>query len=286
MPPLPEGLSRIAIVGPGTATRRSAERLLLKLKGEVECFETMQAMSSAPDLVVLMEEAGDRNPDGVSCPVLLCRVARGGGETPLPLITLDRSLNDLRSDIVAHAGAAPVAQVADAPPPQKPATPRRLRLLAAEDNKTNQMIFRKMIKALDLDLTMAGNGAEALAAYRAERPDILFTDISMPEMDGLALTREIRRLEAEGGLPPLPIIAMTAHAMDDHEAEIRGRRRSLPDQAPEEGSDHRADRGGGAGRCAPGDAGLRATGASLASASAGLMNPVSISRRLRIGPWA
>jgi CheY-like chemotaxis protein len=54
----------------------------------------------------------------------------------------------------------------------------------------------------------------------AERPDMLFTDISMPEMDGLELTRRIRAHEAEAGLPPLPIVAMTAHAMDDHATQI------------------------------------------------------------------
>jgi CheY-like chemotaxis protein len=98
--------------------------------------------------------------------------------------------------------------------------PRKLRLLAAEDNKTNQMIFRKMIKALDLELELANNGCEAWEAYQAERPDLLFTDISMPEMDGLELTRRIRADEAVKGLPRLPIVAMTAHAMEDHEAEI------------------------------------------------------------------
>ena len=49
---------------------------------------------------------------------------------------------------------------------------------------------------------------------------MLFTDISMPGMDGLDLTRRIRAHEAETGLPRLPIVAMTAHAMEDHEAEI------------------------------------------------------------------
>ncbi|MFO7921990.1 MAG: ATP-binding protein [Nioella sp.] len=221
VPPLPNGLSRIAVVGPDTVVRRNVERLLLKLKAELELRETVSDIDGAPDLVMLTEEASYQDLAGLSCPVLLCRAVCGGAEAPLPVITMDRGLNDLRSDIIALAGSGPAALAPDAPPSPPQAAPRRLRLLAAEDNKTNQMIFRKMIKTLDLDVTMGANGAEALAAYRAERPDILFTDISMPEMDGLALTREIRRLEAEGGLPALPIIAMTAHAMDDHETEIQ-----------------------------------------------------------------
>jgi len=219
VPPLPKALSRIALVGPDTTLRRTVERQFLKLKSELQLVETVRAIAGQPDLVVLTEEAGDSDAAGFSCPVLQSRSARGGGDAPLPVIALDRSLHDLRSDIIALAQSGPSAPVTRTSETQ-PAAPRKLRLLAAEDNKTNQMIFRKMIKALDLDLTMAGNGVEALAAYREDRPDILFTDISMPEMDGLALAREIRRLEAEDGLPPLPIVAMTAHAMEDHKAEI------------------------------------------------------------------
>jgi len=145
-------------------------------------------------------------------------VARQGGGSGRPALTLDCTLREFRQAVIdlAESWSAP-----DIPGPDAPTgAGRRLRLLAAEDNKTNQMIFRKMIKALDLDLTLADNGRAALAAYREQRPDILFTDISMPEMDGLDLTREIRRIEEAEGADRLPIVAMTAHAMDDHEAEI------------------------------------------------------------------
>ena len=104
-------------------------------------------------------------------------------------------------------------------PEQAPA-PRKLRLLAAEDNKTNQLVFAKMIKPLTLEMEMTGNGAEALAAYKSAPPDLIFTDISMPEMDGLEAARLIRAHEAETGLLRVPIVAMTAHAMDGDEARI------------------------------------------------------------------
>ena len=75
------------------------------------------------------------------------------------------------------------------------------------------MVFRKMAEGLGLplELRLAGNGIEAVEAYRKRRPDLIFMDISMPRMDGKQATQEIRALEPPGA--HLPIIAVTAHAM-------------------------------------------------------------------------
>ena len=96
---------------------------------------------------------------------------------------------------------------------------RKMRVLAAEDNKTNQLVFRKMVKALDIDLKFAGNGREAVDLYQSFEPDLVFMDISMPEMDGKEATRAIRRLEAESG-KHVPVLALTAHAMGGDKEEI------------------------------------------------------------------
>ena len=85
------------------------------------------------------------------------------------------------------------------------------RVLAAEDNKTNQIVFKKMLGTAQIELTMTEDGAQLLEAYLAERPEIVFTDISMPGMDGLEATRLIRAFEKEHNLPQVPIVAMTAH---------------------------------------------------------------------------
>ncbi|MBL4767724.1 MAG: response regulator [Rhodobacteraceae bacterium] len=91
--------------------------------------------------------------------------------------------------------------------------PRLMRILAAEDNKTNQLVFRKMVKTLNIEIQFANNGIEAVAAFSEFQPDMVFMDISMPKMDGKEATKEIRKLEAaQGG--HVPIIALTAHAMD------------------------------------------------------------------------
>ena len=92
-------------------------------------------------------------------------------------------------------------------------TPRRpMRVLAAEDNRTNQLVLAKMVRDLGLDLVFADNGRQAVDLWQSFKPDLIFMDISMPEMDGCEAARAIRA--AENGLAHVPILALTAHAMD------------------------------------------------------------------------
>ena len=106
-----------------------------------------------------------------------------------------------------------------AEPPTNPKPLRLMRVLAAEDNKTNQLVFRKMVKTLNIEIKFANNGLEAVAAFQDFKPDMIFMDISMPKMDGKEATGEIRKLEAESG-GHVPIVALTAHAMDGDEDGI------------------------------------------------------------------
>jgi len=89
---------------------------------------------------------------------------------------------------------------------------RQMRVLAAEDNRTNQLVFRKMVRDFDMDLVFANNGREAVDLFTSFAPDLIFMDISMPEMDGREAARAIRT--QEGGRGHVPIIALTAHAME------------------------------------------------------------------------
>ncbi len=95
----------------------------------------------------------------------------------------------------------------------------RVRVLAAEDNKTNQLVLSKMLDGLDIDLTLVEDGAQAIANFKQQTPDLILLDISMPKMDGMEVARKIRSLE--GGTSHVPIIAMTAHAMTGDEERIR-----------------------------------------------------------------
>lgn len=113
--------------------------------------------------------------------------------------------------------SAPPDQVHTQPKtePQKP-----MRVLVAEDNKTNQLVLSKMLKSLNIIVEFANNGVEAVEAFQRERPDILFTDISMPLMDGKEAARRIREMEAGSAISPVPIIAVTAHALEGDAEEI------------------------------------------------------------------
>ncbi|WP_424971922.1 response regulator [Dinoroseobacter sp. S76] len=144
--------------------------------------------------------------------------AAPAAETPAPPAATPAS-NVVPLAPTPEPAPEPVAQPTIAPTepaPPTPATdaPRKISILAAEDNKTNQLVFRKMVKTLNIDLRFANNGEEAVAAYQDERPDMIFMDISMPKMDGMEATRTIRALEEENSAPRVPITALTAHAMD------------------------------------------------------------------------
>jgi signal transduction histidine kinase/CheY-like chemotaxis protein len=114
---------------------------------------------------------------------------------------------------------------APSPQPAKPvvALPpgdqRVMRVLAAEDNRTNQLVFRKMVKDLNIDLSFADNGREAVELFERIKPDLIFMDISMPEMDGKEAATAIRALEETSG-GHVPIVALTAHAMDGDDTSI------------------------------------------------------------------
>ena len=88
-----------------------------------------------------------------------------------------------------------------------------LRVLAAEDNATNQLVLKTLLAAASIEPTIVVNGREALAAWEGQTWDIVLMDIQMPEMNGIETTRAIRQRELETGRPRTPIVAVTANAM-------------------------------------------------------------------------
>lgn len=88
-----------------------------------------------------------------------------------------------------------------------------LNILVAEDNKTNQLIVKTMLKSAGVSLTFVENGLEAFHKYTEIEPDIVLMDMSMPHMDGIEATHAIRKLERENTQRHCPIVALTANAM-------------------------------------------------------------------------
>ena len=92
-----------------------------------------------------------------------------------------------------------------------------LTVLVAEDNGTNRLLIRKYLQNLPIDLHFAKDGIEAIEMTAEHLPDFIFMDMSMPRMDGLEATRNIR---AKTGPQPY-IIALTANAFASDEAACR-----------------------------------------------------------------
>jgi CheY-like chemotaxis protein len=67
-----------------------------------------------------------------------------------------------------------------------------LKILIVDDNVSVRRLIATIVKPLASDLRECEDGADAVAAYRAERPDVVLMDIRMPSVDGIAATRQIR----------------------------------------------------------------------------------------------
>ena len=86
------------------------------------------------------------------------------------------------------------------------------KLLLVEDNEMNRdMLSRRLIRK-GFEISMAVDGAEGVAQAKAQIPDLILMDISLPVIDGLEATRQIKADEATA---KIPIIALTAHAMGE-----------------------------------------------------------------------
>jgi PAS domain S-box-containing protein len=88
-----------------------------------------------------------------------------------------------------------------------------LRVLVAEDNPTNQIVASRMLKKMGCTVDLVANGIEAVQALRKRPYDVVLMDCMMPEMDGYEATRVIRNRESEVLDRDIPIIALTANAM-------------------------------------------------------------------------
>ncbi len=182
--------------------------------------EVRAALPQAPALVILGEAPPDMEaaPFDHGCQVVLATDQRApdlsGFADPgrVRVLTLPARRQALRALLeIAPPEVAPGPAVPEPPASGEPAR-RAMRVLAAEDNRTNRLVFSGMVRDLDIDLRFANDGAEAVAAHADFAPDLIFMDISMPAMDGREATRHIRAAE-QGTGRRTPIVALTAHAL-------------------------------------------------------------------------
>lgn len=232
-PKLAKHMKRVMIIDDVSENRTILERQLNQLQletiGASDMAEALEILDDTIDLIITDHKLPHLNAialaDNMSerdshIPVLLLssniaaarsdpRAERFAAmlQKPLPRHALFSALEKLAPD--------PKGQPLEVAPPPL----RKMRILAAEDNRTNQLVFKKMIKNLKIMLQFAADGEEAVQLYQNFKPDLVFMDISMPRMDGKQATQKIRQIETENGAH-IPIVAMTAHALPDDDRTI------------------------------------------------------------------
>jgi CheY-like chemotaxis protein len=120
------------------------------------------------------------------------------------LDAVEASVLEERASTLAHPGAL------DEPP-----TLKGLRVLVVDDDRDARDLFTRSLEQYDAQVTAVASAAEALAALARWKPDVLVSDIAMPEESGYVLMQRIRRLTPEQG-GTIPALALTAYAgLDD-----------------------------------------------------------------------
>ena len=89
-------------------------------------------------------------------------------------------------------------------------------VLLVEDSPTNAEVMRLMLEGTQFEMTWAPSGEAALAALDDKPFDVILMDVEMPGMDGYQTTRAVRLQEQELGRPRTPVVALTAHAFEEH----------------------------------------------------------------------
>ena len=112
--------------------------------------------------------------------------------------------------------AAPKRESAGAASPQEVAGPKRGRLLVIEDHAPTRLTLKNLLIRRNFEVVVAGSGAEARELARQQPPDLVISDIGLPDADGCVLMKEFRL-----GNPTLPGIALSGYGMDEDLARTR-----------------------------------------------------------------
>jgi CheY-like chemotaxis protein len=123
----------------------------------------------------------------------------------LPLLSLPASANGAERSSNAKGNGARHA-------PERPLS--NLRVLVVDDERDARELLTVVLERQGAFVRAVGSAAEALAAFGALKPDVLVSDIGMPNDDGYSLIRRVRALAPEDG-GQVPAVALTAYAGDN-----------------------------------------------------------------------
>ncbi len=169
-------------------------------------FQLAEEIRKNPDLssatIMMLTSAGQRGD------AARCRQLGLSGYLTKPIGQAELLESILRATVSTPAGKTRTLVTR----PSGQAGARRLHILLAEDNSVNQKLASRLLEKQGHDVVTVGNGREALEQLQKVTFDLVLMDVQMPVMDGLEATAAIRNRERSTG-DHLPIIAMTAHAM-------------------------------------------------------------------------
>ncbi len=182
-----------------------------------------------------VEGPGRSSVAGTGLGLSICRLLVGGMGSEIHLETREGEGSLFRFELLhlvpddAHAGdpeqrtyevaqrhARKRAQTASLKPARRPPSGSLGRVLIVDDDPDNLLILEHVARRHGLKVDQAADGVAALRKLEDNEYSFLVTDLQMPNMDGFELTQRIREREASDGLPRMPIVAVTAHALRDH----------------------------------------------------------------------
>jgi len=181
---------------------------------------SLEAQKTIFDKFTQVDSSLSRKYDGTGLGLAICHqlAERMDGEIDLkseegkgssfrffvPVIRLDDTVKE-----------APAEEEQSTDKPEK----RIVKILIAEDNRTNRMVIKAILKPTNAELIFAEDGVEAVELWKSGSFDLVLMDIQMPNMNGVDATRAIRSLEVDGDLSKTPIVAVTANAMPHQQKE-------------------------------------------------------------------
>ncbi len=154
------------------------------------------------------------------CPPEHCRPNQIGAALSVTSLAQPAAITPLRHAL--QELYRPTAQVLQLTPRElAPASGPAPCVLVAEDNPVNQLVIQGFLGKRGYQVRLVTNGLNAVEEFRRapQRYQLILMDCEMPEMDGFEATRQIRQFEQQQGLPPVPVIALTAHIFDEHRDE-------------------------------------------------------------------
>jgi two-component system sensor histidine kinase/response regulator len=198
---------RIAITDSNDCCRKAISRVLEFAGAEITAENEARIVIGSGDF-----------PENVFGIALLARGNRAAGRSvPTAVLRKPVSARELVKACLACAEnayvLAPEATNRSQSSRNPTVDPTGVTILLAEDNRVNQMLARRTLEKSGYRIVVANNGVEAVRMAEGHDVDLVLMDIQMPEMDGFEATTCILAGRRAAGLEPLPIIAITAHAL-------------------------------------------------------------------------